>query len=106
MIAKGDKSQPWVVRKQQLELLANRPHIPLSDIEKITAPVLVMAGDKDAIKPEHTQQIFDHLKQAHLAIFPGATHMIAWEDHELFDRTVAKFFRETYTRPDTKDLFK
>ena len=106
MIAKGDQSQPWPVIKQYLDLLGQQPNIPVADLAKISAPVLVMAGDKDAIKPEHTQQIFDHLKQAHLAIFPGATHMIAWEDHELFDRTVAKFFVQPYTRPDTKDIFK
>ncbi len=106
MIAKGDKSQPWPVMKQYLNLLGTQPHIPLTDVEKITAPVLVMAGDKDVIRLEHTQLIFDHLTQAHLAIFPGATHMIPWENHELFNQTVAKFFSQPYTRPDTKDIFK
>lgn len=106
MIKKGDKSQPWPVIKQYLDLLGKQPNIPVADLAKISAPVLVLAGDKDVIKLEHTQQIFDHLPHAHLAIFPGTTHMIPWVDHELFDRTVAKFFREPYTRPDTKDIFK
>ena len=106
MIAKGDKSQPWAFQKQLLDLLGNQPHIPVADVEKITAPTLVMAGDKDVIRLDHTQLIFDHLKQPHLAIFPGATHMILWDDHELFNRTVAKFFAQPYTRPDTRDVFK
>lgn len=106
MIAKGDKTQPWPLIKQLTDLLGQQPNIPDSDVEKITAPVLVMAGDKDVIKLEHTQEIFDHLKQAHLAIFPGSTHMIAWDNPALINNTMEKFFSQPYTRPDTKDIFK
>jgi len=106
MIAKGDKTQPWPVLKQQLDLLGKQPQIPVGDLARIKAPTLVMAGDKDVIRLEHSQLIFDHLAQAHLAIFPGATHMIPWDNPELFNQTVAKFFGEPYARPDTKDIFK
>ena len=105
MIAKGDKSQPWPLVKQFLDLVANQPNIPVADVEKIAAPVLVMAGDKDVIRLEHTQLIFDHLRQAHLAIFPGSTHMIAWDNPALINSTMEKFFSQPYTRPDTKDIF-
>lgn len=105
MIAKNDTSQPWRRQRLQLELLANQPHIPVADLAKIAAPVLVMAGDRDVIRLEHTQAIFDHLPQAQLAIFPGATHMIVWQDHERFDQTVARFFAEPFSRPDTRTLF-
>lgn len=105
MIAKGDKTQPWAFQKQLLDLLGKQPNIPVTDVEKITVPVLVMAGDKDVIKLEHTQEIFDHLKQAHLAIFPGATHMIAWDNPALINSTIETFFSKPYTRPDTKDIF-
>ena len=44
-----------------------------------------MAGDKDVIDDEHTLEIFHHLPNAHLCIFPGATHMIPWEDPQLFN---------------------
>ncbi len=106
MIAKGDKSEPWPVLKQRLDLLGEQPDIAVTELEKIASPVLVMAADRDVIRLEHTQLIFDHLKQAHLAIFPGATHMIPWTNPELFNRTVAKFFAEPFSRPDTKELFR
>ncbi len=106
MLAKGDTSKPWEAQKQQLNLLAKQPNIGLSELKQISVPVLVMAGDKDVIKAEHTLQIFDNLRYAHLAIFPGATHMIPIEDAALFNATVAKFFSSPYTRPDTRDLFK
>lgn len=106
MIAKGDTTQNWPVLKQYLDLLGKQPHIPVADLARIEAPTLVMAGDKDVIRPEHTQLIFDHIKRAHLAIFPGATHMIPWEDHALFNETVDRFFRLDFVRPDTREIFK
>ena len=105
MLAKHDTSQPWAVQKQYLDLLGRQPHIPLVKLKTISAPTLVMAGDRDVIRDEHTLQIFHALPQAQLCIFPGATHMIAWQNPKLFNRTVEKFFREPFTRPDTKDLF-
>lgn len=104
-IAAGDKSQPWAVIKQQLGLLGTQPQIPVGDLAKITAPVLVMAGDKDVIRGEHTLQIFEHLAKAHLAIFPGSTHMIPWTNPALFNSTVANFLNQPFTRPDTRDIF-
>jgi pimeloyl-ACP methyl ester carboxylesterase len=104
-IAAGDKSQPWSVIKQQLGLLGTQPQIPVGDLAKITAPVLVMAGDKDVIRDDHSLLIFHALAKAHLAIFPGSTHMIPWENPALFNSTVGNFFSQPYTRPDTKDIF-
>ncbi len=105
MIAKKDVSQPWELYKQRLDLLGKQPNISVAEVATITAPTLVMAGDKDVIKLEHSQLIFDHLQHAHLAIFPGATHMIPWQDPELFNRTAEKFFATPFTRPDTNGLF-
>lgn len=106
MIAEGDKSEPWSLFKQHLDLLGKQPNIPTSDLAKIAVPTLVMAGDKDVIRDEHTLLIFHSLKQAHLAIFPGATHMIAWDNPKLFNSTVETFFGQPFTRPDTRDIFK
>jgi pimeloyl-ACP methyl ester carboxylesterase len=106
MIAKGDTSQPWSVMRQHLDLLVKQPHIPVADLVKVKAPTLVMSGDKDVIRDDHTLQIFHGIPQAQLAIFPGATHIIPSEDHELFNHTVARFFARPFSRPDTKNLFK
>ncbi|MBA4137936.1 MAG: alpha/beta hydrolase [Opitutus sp.] len=105
-IAAGDTAQPWKKFRAYLDLLAFQPNIAPFSLKQIEAAVLVMAGDKDVIRPEHTQLIFESLPKAHLAIFPGATHMIPWEDPVLFNATVAKFLREPYARPDTKNYIK
>jgi len=105
MLAAGDHSSNWAAQKQYLDLLGKQPHIALKELRRIAAPTLVMAGDKDVIRAEHTLEIFENIPHAHLAIFPGATHMIPWQDPELFNRTVEKFFTRPFTRPDTKEIF-
>ena len=58
MLAKGDDSQDWQRLKQHFGLLREQPNIPLQALGEITAPVLVMAGDRDVIRAEHTLLIF------------------------------------------------
>ena len=104
MIAKGDTSQPWPRLKQYFDLLGKQPNIPVAQLKAITVPTLVMAGDRDVIADTHTLEIFHGLPNAQLAIFPGATHMIPWQNPELFNRTVETFFTKPFTKPDTRDI--
>ena len=45
-----------------------------SDLERIAAPVLLVSGDHDAIRLEHTLEIFQSLPNAQLCILPGTGH--------------------------------
>jgi len=105
MIAQSDPSESWAVQKQYIQLCTTQPNIPVVELSKVSAPTLVMAADKDVIRNEHTVEIFDALPKAQLCIFPGATHMIPWNDPSLFNETVDRFFAEPFSRPDTKDMF-
>ncbi|MGC4016925.1 MAG: alpha/beta hydrolase [Luteolibacter sp.] len=105
LIAKGDESAPWETYKQHLGLMVRQPNMTLEQLKTIQAPTLVMAADKDVIRDDHTLEMFHALPNAHLCIFPGATHMIPREDSELFNQTVERFFSKAFTRPDTKKLF-
>jgi pimeloyl-ACP methyl ester carboxylesterase len=104
MIAKGDTSQPWARLKQYFDLLGKQPNIPVAQLKAIMVPTLVMAGDRDVIADVHTLEIFHNLPNSQLAIFPGATHMIPWQNPELFNRTVETFFAKPFTKPDTRDI--
>ena len=104
MIAKGDTSQPWARLKQYFDLLGKQPNIPVALLKAIMVPTLVMAGDRDVIADVHTLEIFHNLPNSQLAIFPGATHMIPWQNPELFNRTVETFFTKPFTKPDTRDI--
>ena len=102
MIKKGDKTMDWQLMRQYLNLLGNQPNISISELHQIEAPVLILAGDKDIIREEHSVEIYQNIPRAHLCIFPGATHFIPATDPELFNTTVEKFFSRPFTRPDSR----
>ena len=59
-------------------MMFEEPNIVLSALEAVTAPTLVLASDHDLIKDEHTLDIYHHLPNSQLVIFPNATHMPCW----------------------------
>ncbi|WP_412467106.1 alpha/beta fold hydrolase [Pedobacter sp. KLB.chiD] len=78
--------------RQLNKLMVNYPNIPLSDLKDITAPVLVMSGDRDAINIDHTIGIFQHIPNSQLFVMPGATHFGAYEKPGLFNLILSEFF--------------
>ncbi len=57
----------WLTSPTEAEL-----SVPL--LSKITQPVLLISGDRDAITLEHTLQIFHALPTAELCVLPGTDH--------------------------------
>jgi pimeloyl-ACP methyl ester carboxylesterase len=84
-------------------LMLHYPNIPFSRLSGIKAPVLIMAGDRDVIRPEHSLKLFQSIPNSQLCIIPGATHGAAWEKKEFFLKTLDEFFNKPFTMPDTKD---
>jgi pimeloyl-ACP methyl ester carboxylesterase len=103
-LANNKNPKPLQLQLQLLDLVANQPHIPLSDLAHIQVPTLVMAADRDVIRDDHTLSMFHAIPRSQLAIFPGATHMIPAQDPARFNRTVLDFFDKPFAMPDTKDL--
>lgn len=89
------------------QMMLDEPHIELTALETITAPTLIMASDHDVIRDEHTLEIYHHIPNSELVIFPNATHMIPYDDSRLFNTTVERFFHDPFVKKDRiKDLFK
>lgn len=82
------------------------PNIPYSKLHTISAPVLIMGGDRDVIRPEHLVKMFQNIPNSQLCILPGSTHGGAWEKKEMFLKIMEDFFNELFTMPDTADWFK
>ena len=106
MIANEDTTRDWGFYKQQLDLMGRQPNIPVADLKSITAPTLIIAGDKDIIRAEHSQLIFESIPKAQLCIMPGATHMAPISDHELFNVTVERFLKNDFVRAESKDFMR
>jgi len=75
-----------------VQMMIDQPNIPYTDLSQIHCPVLVMAGDHDMIKPEHTLKIFQSIPSASLCIFPDSNHGVCQQHPELFNQTVLTFF--------------
>lgn len=75
--------QPWrtLMRVQnrispdpKLELMLTQPHLAGWQLTGITAPTLVLAGEKDLIDEGQTRRIARSIPGAKLLILPGETH--------------------------------
>ena len=87
------KSETARRRTELLGLMVNDPALTVGDLAGITAPTLVVAGDRDLIKDSHTRTIAAHLPHSELAILPG-DHCVARKSYRAFDRRVLAFLRE------------
>jgi pimeloyl-ACP methyl ester carboxylesterase len=89
------------------QMMFDEPHIELKALETISAPTLVLASDHDVIRDEHTLEIYHHIPNSHLCIFPNATHWVPYDDPKVFNDTVERFFRERFVKKDrVKDIRK
>ncbi|MSO29073.1 MAG: alpha/beta hydrolase [Candidatus Planktophila sp.] len=83
------------------EIWKTEPDISLSDIASIQCPVLVMAGDDDVIKHDHTISLYEALPLGQLAIIPGTSHGLVKEKPALMLANIMQFL-EDLTYPQTR----
>ncbi len=91
MPADADKTPEGRRAVKMLHLLAKEPHIDPALLAKVTAPTLVLSGDRDVILLSHTVDIYEHLPNANPAVFPNSTHAVPYDDPKLFNATVERF---------------
>jgi pimeloyl-ACP methyl ester carboxylesterase len=101
MIQVNDTTQNWLLKKQHLGLMAYQPNISKFDLSKIKVPVLIIAGDKDVIREEHSVEIYQNIREAQLCILPGETHFTPASNPDVFNKIVEEFIVEPFSRPDS-----
>ncbi|MFW5417880.1 alpha/beta fold hydrolase [Nocardiopsis sp. CNT-189] len=86
----GREHFPVVVRKT-VDLFETQPPVTAGNLASIRARTLVMAGDDDIVRPEHTRFLYESIPGAELAVVPGASHVLFLEKPELCARLVLDF---------------
>jgi len=81
-------------------LMLTEPHIDLAQLKAITAPTLILSGDHDLIRLDHTIAIYEALPNAQLAVFPNSTHLVPFDDPQLFNVTVERFLTKPFNKKD------
>ncbi len=70
------------------------PAIPANDIAAIQCPVLVMAGDDDVVRHDHTIDLFERIPLGQLAIVPGTSHGLVKEKPTIVQALIAEFLTD------------
>lgn len=100
-IPAADRETPRGRRELKVTgMMLDEPHIDVKALEAIVVPTLVLAADHDIVRDEHTVEIYHHVPNSQLVIFPNATHMVPFDDPALFNATVERFFRNPFVKKD------
>jgi pimeloyl-ACP methyl ester carboxylesterase len=67
------------------------PNLKFTDLNVIKSKTLIIAGDHDVIKSEHTLKIYESIPNAQLAILPNSSHSALIENSKLFNEIVLHF---------------
>jgi len=80
-----------VVLEKLFRLWTTEPNIDPARLAGITAPTLIVAGDRDSIRPDHSLLMAASIPGARLCIVPGASHGLLAEQPELISRVIGDF---------------
>lgn len=95
----AEKANKNVLEKNSfklLRLLCDQPHISLAQLKTIQCPTLVIGGDHDVIKEEHTMLIYKNIPKAYLWILPASGHSTPIYFKDDFNKVVDRFFKNPY----------
>lgn len=82
------------LKREVIALMTKEPRIDPASLSAIRAPTLVIAGDRDLIKTDHTRLIADSIKGSRLCIMEGGDHFIAWERADEYNKIVFDFLKK------------
>lgn len=102
---KATKTEQEKNQLKLFKLLVEQPHIPLTDLQKITCPTLVIGGDHDVIKEEHTMLIYKNIPKAYLWIMPASGHSTPVVYKDDFNTVVDRFFANPYRTFNSEGRF-
>jgi len=87
--------------QKMIEIQKSEPNLTTDDLGKIQCPVLVMAGDDDVIKHNHTAELFESIPLGQLAVVPATSHKFIKERPALAQLIIREFL-EDLSYPVTK----
>ena len=93
-IKQGYENSKNEKEKRRLNLMINYPDITKGDLKKIKNQVLVIAGDDDDIKQEHTKKIAEMIDNAKLVIIENSTHNVPFDQPEILNNGILNFLKK------------
>jgi len=76
-----DGPDHWsIVCRKVVEMVLREPSIATDDLARITAPTLLIGGDRDVVRLEHFVEMHQSIPGSQLCILPAASHEIPTEE--------------------------
>ena len=81
-------------------MLLTEPNLTISDLKKIACPTLLIAGDHDIIKIDHTNAMFENIPNSYMCVIPGTKHYPQKESALLVNSVILDFINQKFTKLD------
>jgi pimeloyl-ACP methyl ester carboxylesterase len=80
-----------VVLRKFTQMAHTQPTMTTAQLAGITVPVLVLVGDDDVARLDHTVSLYESIRQSQLAVVPGASHAVLKEHTKECARLIERF---------------
>jgi len=90
----SNKTDPASINQKKLaDLVLHEPHLIVQNLKTIKTPVLIIGGENDIVKKEHTQFIHNNISNSQLNIIEGADHYAPLKDSKKFNKLIVNYFQ-------------
>lgn len=80
-----------VIDRKVVNMWRTQPRYTPHDLAQIKAPTLIMAGEHDAIRRDHTDQLSASIPGSRESIIAGATHSVPTDQPEVVNQQILEF---------------
>ena len=82
-----------VVAEKFMAMASAEPTLTVDDVGRIGHPTLVLVGDDDLVRLDHTVALFEALPAGRLCVVPGASHAVVIERPGFVAGVIGEFLR-------------
>ena len=86
----GAEHYPIVAQKFR-DMITTEPTLTTEDLARLRHPTLVLVGDDDLVRLDHTVALYEALPAGRLCVVPGTSHAVVLEDPQLVAAIIEDF---------------
>ena len=87
----SDPAQWPTLYRKVVTMWQTQPHYTLNDLRRIKVPTLIMAGERDIVKRQHTDELAKSISDSQEFIIQGGTHAAIYEKPEVANSRILMF---------------
>ena len=80
-----------IVEQKYRDMVTTEPTLTTEDLARLRRPTLVLVGDDDLVRLDHTVALYEALPAGRLCVVPGASHAVLLEDSQLVAAIIEDF---------------